>query len=117
MEYEITMQITKENRIKSIKHRKNMARDNPCVICGNPDVQIAHVSFPCLKYGKGIKGIGTKACDMWTLPLCVEHHRQQTNTGEQTWWEEQGYNPIEICIELAKKSKCDEVRKKASSLK
>ncbi|WP_416066058.1 hypothetical protein ACK9YZ_06820 [Rhizobium sp. ZK1] len=67
----------------------------PSVISGAFGCEAAHVNFPDKRFGKHMRGKGTKAGDNWTLPLLPEEHRTgpdaQHKTGhEQAWWESHG---------------------------
>ena len=44
-------------------------RKLPCVVCGNSPVDAAHSNQS--SHGKGM---GLKACDSKTIPLCRSHH-------------------------------------------
>ena len=44
-------------------------RKLPCVVCGRSPVDAAHSNQS--KHGKGM---GLKACDSKTIPLCRQHH-------------------------------------------
>ncbi|WJR66999.1 hypothetical protein QTA58_22885 [Neorhizobium sp. CSC1952] len=67
----------------------------PSVISGAFGCEAAHVNFPDKRFGKHMRGKGTKAGDNWTLPLLPDEHRTGPNaqhkTGhEQAWWEAHG---------------------------
>jgi len=49
----------------------------PCLICGNPEVQVHHL----LRTGE--HGIGKKSGDEWCVPLCVRHHDQLHRNGDE----------------------------------
>lgn len=49
--------------------RLNEIRALPCVRCGRTPVDAAHSN-----QGIHNKGMGLKACDSKTIPLCREHH-------------------------------------------
>jgi hypothetical protein len=48
------------------EHLKRVAQI-PCIICNNPYVEVHHIT--------GVSGLGAKASDFETIPLCAEHHR------------------------------------------
>ncbi|MBB3565854.1 hypothetical protein FHX06_007227 [Rhizobium sp. BK512] len=57
--------------------------------------EAAHVNFPDERFGKHMRGKGTKVGDNWTLPLLPEEHRTGPDTQhkighEQAWWESHG---------------------------
>lgn len=70
------------NRLKSI-------RALPCVVCGKPNSQAAHSNS-----SKHSKGMGTKASDEFTIPLCHNHHAefdqfQKMNRSQSEEWFDQ----------------------------
>ena len=75
-----------------------------CVICGNPNVECAHIRMASFEYGKTETGAGRKPDDYWVVPLCANHHRltneAQHSGGERDWWEEQCINPFDLCRDL-----------------
>ena len=61
-------------------------RKLPCVVCGRSPVDAAHSN----QSGHG-KGMGLKACDSKTIPLCRNHHQefdqfQKMNRSESVEW-------------------------------
>lgn len=61
-------------------------RKLPCVRCGSSPSQAAHSNSS--KHGKGM---GLKACDTKTIPLCRNHHQefdqfQKMNRSESVEW-------------------------------
>ena len=61
-------------------------RKLPCVVCGRSPVDAAHSNQS--KHGKGM---GLKACDSKTIPLCRNHHVeydqfQKMNRSESVEW-------------------------------
>ena len=76
--------------LKSIRMRnaKRLAviRKLPCVVCGRSPVDAAHSNQS--NHGKGM---GLKACDSKTIPLCRNHHveydqLQKMNRSESVEW-------------------------------
>ena len=55
-------------RLSNPKHLR-FIRGLPCAICGRPDSEAHH-----LLRGP-VRGMGLKAGDDWTIPLCSAHHR------------------------------------------
>lgn len=49
----------------------------PCLICGNPEVQVHHL----LRTGE--HGMGKKSGDEWCVPLCVRHHDELHRNGDE----------------------------------
>lgn len=76
-------------------------RSLPCVTCGN-DIQTeaAHVKISDLERGKRNVGVGEKASDRWTLPLCGRCHRRQHGMNERKFWADEGIDPIALCERL-----------------
>ena len=71
-----------------MRDRKRLAaiRKLPCVVCGRSPVDAAHSNES--NHGKGI---GLKACDSKTIPLCRNHHVeydqfQKMNRSESVEW-------------------------------
>ncbi len=54
---------------KRSSKRLDAVRKLPCVTCGKPNSQAAHSNS-----AKHSKGMGTKASDEFTIPLCHNHH-------------------------------------------
>jgi hypothetical protein len=77
-------------KIKTIRDKKYMdwVKTLPCMICGRQ-------SEP---HHEGARGIGIKASDWDTIPLCNVHHRDRHQTGRLTFWN--GQNPQEIIEKL-----------------
>ena len=84
-------------RIKNESHLR-FIRQLPCLICGSPGVDAAHVRFACEKAGKRAVGVGEKPDDRWTVPLCRHHHTEQHSKEERLFWV--GYNKDPIYISL-----------------
>ncbi|WHP06777.1 hypothetical protein QLH32_04710 [Acinetobacter corruptisaponis] len=66
--------------------RLNEIRKLPCVVCGRSPVDAAHSN-----QSKDGKGMGLKACDSKTIPLCRNHHVeydqfQKMNRSESVEW-------------------------------
>ena len=70
----------------------------PCVICGNPFVQVAHIRYSVP--GRPNPGVGRKPDDRYTIPLCEPHHREQHSRGERLWWESKGIDPLAVADKL-----------------
>lgn len=64
-------------KVESEKHRKFVA-SQPCMITGYTEgVQAHHL----LRVGG--KGMGTKTCDSWCIPLRHDHHRGLHEFGDE----------------------------------
>lgn len=88
----------KRPRVEDGAHLR-FVRSLPCIICGKPGPShAAHVRFGSLPHGKRDTGAGEKPSDKWTLPLCVEHHVDGTDSqhasGERKWWRGKGIDPL-----------------------
>ena len=59
----------KQQRFKSEKYLK-WVRSQPCCVCGKPADHAHHI----IGVG-GMSGMGLKAQDWATVPVCAEHHR------------------------------------------
>ncbi len=72
----------------------------PCVVTGRYGVEAAHLSYANPRYGHYGRARGTKASDLWALPLCPEEHRIQHSGSEITYWSEVGENPHSLAVVL-----------------
>jgi hypothetical protein len=72
----------------------------PCLICGRAGVHVAHVRYAEPRAGKPITGIGTKPSDVFTVPLCPEHHAQQHKGAERAFWSHHAIDPIFVALAL-----------------
>ena len=68
------------------RKRLEAIRKLPCVVCGRSPVDAAHSNQS--SHGKGI---GLKACDTKTIPLCRNHHVeydqfQKMNRSQSVEW-------------------------------
>jgi hypothetical protein len=64
-----------------------LVRQMPCLVCGYPRSDPAHLRTGSRQYGKRQCGMGEKPDDWWVLPLCRTHHRAQHDRGdEMAWW-------------------------------
>jgi len=57
------------------------------------DLQAAHVSYAMPWYGHWGRAKGTKAPDLFALPLCREEHFRQHSMGESAYWLSLGIDP------------------------
>ena len=81
----------KRIRWESAKYLK-WVKTQPCTCCGNPSDDAHHL----IGWGQG--GIGTKAHDILTLPLCRKHH-DELHRDMQTFEQKHGTQP-EMIIRL-----------------
>lgn len=84
----------KQPPIRSEKHRRFIA-SLPCIICGNTDVQCAHI-----RRRQG-GGMGLKPCDSKCVPLCITCHKNQHESGELVFYH--GFGGYEAAAVLATK--------------
>lgn len=75
-------------------------RSLTCCLCGKLNPDAAHIRSANPLYGKRETGVGEKASDRWTVPLCREHHNQQHNENELAWWRLQKIDPFLLALAL-----------------
>lgn len=76
-------------------------RSLPCMVCGdNTSTEAAHVRMADNLTAKPITGIGIKAPDYWTIPLCGTHHREQHGMNEWEFWRKAGTLPTIVALRL-----------------
>ena len=92
------------NPLRSRKHLMFIA-SQPCLICRREDVQAAHIRFSGA-------GIGMKPCDIFTTPLCLEHHREQHTKNEKMFWLLYAINPIARAMAFALESPDKKIRER-----
>ena len=81
-------------RIRDRDHLK-MVATQPCLICGRTPSQAHHLRFA------QPKAMGRKVSDEFAVPLCVGHHRELHNYGdERKWWEKRRTDPAESARDL-----------------
>jgi hypothetical protein len=91
---------SKRPRQENQAHLK-FIRGLPCLVCGTrKDIQAAHIRAPSVAYGKRHTGKGEKPSDVWALPVCAEHHRQQHLVNELSFWKCVGIDPLAIALAL-----------------
>ena len=91
---------TKQPRQHDDAHRKFIA-SLPCIICGDDtSTEAAHIRFADATVDKRATGMGEKADDAFTLPLCGECHRNQHGMGERGFWALRVGDPIRIALAL-----------------
>ncbi len=87
-------------RVKNEAHLQ-FIRSLFCVICGdNTSVEAAHLRAGNMDYGKRETGLGEKPSDMWVLPVCSKHHRDQHKGCERSWWHNRGIDPWRLALSL-----------------
>lgn len=76
-------------------------RSLPCCVCGNDvETEAAHLRVGNLDYGKRSAGMQEKPHDLWTLPLCGSHHREQHKAKEIDFWTNRGIDPWRMALSL-----------------
>ena len=67
--------------MKPLKNKAHLGRiiTLPCVCCGVLGVQVHHIK------GGGLGGMGMKASDWFTMPLCETHHTMFHTMGIRSW--------------------------------
>ena len=90
----------KEPRVRNEAHLR-FIRSLPCCICGGIDTEAAHLRVGSINHGKRETGGGERPSDIWCLPLCNRHHREQHDTGsELKFWAKHNINPFLLAISL-----------------
>jgi hypothetical protein len=65
----------------------------PCCVTGQSGVQAAHVSYAAPWYGHYGRARGTKAPDLFALPLIKAEHDRQHSMNEEVYWLCLGIDP------------------------
>ena len=76
-------------------------RTLPCCIpgCGdNTTVEAAHLRVGSINDGKRYTGMAEKSSDIWAVPLCGRHHRQQHDMNEREFWASYGIDPFALSL-------------------
>lgn len=90
----------RQPRQKNDRHL-DFVRSLSCVIClDNTATEAAHIRYSAPKVGKRETGKGEKPSDIFTVPLCGHHHREQHARNEREWWLEKGINPLIVSLAL-----------------
>ncbi|MCW2309683.1 hypothetical protein M2319_004042 [Rhodobium gokarnense] len=76
------------------------------------DIHAAHIRYGDPRFGKRATGMGEKADDKWTVPLCAEQHvfgdGAQHAANERRWWAAKGIDPVAVAVALWTASGDDE---------
>lgn len=75
-------------------------RKLPCAVTGQHGVEAAHVSFASPLHGHFGRAKGTKAPDIFAVPLCTVEHRRQHNMNEREYWAEWAMSPHLLALAL-----------------
>jgi hypothetical protein len=89
----------RQPRIEDTAHLAYV-RTLPCLICGKPGSDPAHIRSASREYGKRQTGMAEKPDDRWVLPLCRFHHDEQHRSNELEWWSGYGINPFAQAVDL-----------------
>lgn len=81
------LKLPKRERWTSEKFTR-WVKSQPCACCGNPSDDPHHI------IGHGQGGMGTKAHDFFTIPLCRKHHDELHR--DTSRWEEEHSTQIEV---------------------
>lgn len=94
------MNLLKRPRVKDAGHL-DFIRQLPCACCGNNiETEAAHLRAGNPRYGKRPTGGAEKPSDMWAIPLCSSHHRQQHKIAELKFWVDANINPFVLALSL-----------------
>ena len=75
-------------RVRDKDHLRYVA-SQPCLVCGGGPSQAHHLRFA------QPRALGRKVSDEWTVPLCLKHHRELHQAGdERGWWRERVIDPL-----------------------
>lgn len=79
-----------------------LVRLMPCLVCGYPRSDPAHLRTGSRQYGKRQCGMAEKPDDCWVLPLCRNDHRAQHDRGDElAWWASKGVaDPFAVAAAL-----------------
>jgi hypothetical protein len=78
-----------------------LVRNMPCLVCGYPRSDPAHIRTGARQYGKRQCGMQEKPDDCWVLPLCRKDHTEQHRNNEMAWWASKGIpDPHAVAIAL-----------------
>jgi len=72
----------------------------PCCITGQYGVEAAHTSTAEPFYGHWGRAKGTKAPDIFALPLSSAMHLESHSGNEVEWWRGKGINPWVLALTL-----------------
>jgi hypothetical protein len=91
--------ISEPKRLRDKYHLRFVGRQ-PCLICGRTPSDAHHLRFA------QPRGVGLKASDEFTVPLCRLHHREAHRNGDEAaWWEDLAVDAIGIARGLWEQSR------------
>lgn len=65
----------------------------PCAVTGRNDIEASHVSFANGWYGHYGRARGTKAPDLFAIPLSRAEHARSHSMNEEVYWATVGIDP------------------------
>jgi hypothetical protein len=89
------MKFPKLQRWESVKYLQ-WVKSQPCCVCGATADDAHHI----IGYGQG--GIGTKAHDLFTIPLCPVHHSELHK--DPKWWEQENGSQLILLFKFLDRS-------------
>jgi len=88
------LKISEPKRFRSKEHLKFVA-SQPCLICERRPAQAHHVQFA------QPRAMASKVSDEFAVPLCVTHHQQLHQTGDEVeWWRIHTIDPLRQAARL-----------------
>jgi hypothetical protein len=90
----------KDDAAKVAKDHLAWIHELPCLITGKMGVEAAHISYASKIWAKPDRGMGRKADDRWTVPLCTNAHAEQHAMGERAFWKKYGIDPLVVACRL-----------------
>lgn len=91
---EIAPMLQRPVRRRDRAHLRFVAQQ-PCLVCGRLPGHAHHVNF------LQARGLGQKASDEFTVPLCALHHRALHDAGnEVSWWSQLNIDPAPAALTL-----------------
>jgi hypothetical protein len=91
----------KDTRREYPKHLAYV-RSLPCTVCRErtQTEEAAHVRMKDPEISKLNPGHSSKPHDFYTVPLCLQHHRDQHAMGEREFWDTAGIDPVKKALAL-----------------
>ena len=105
-------------KAQAIRSKKHLAfvRTLPCSITKDGEhCNLTPVVAHHLTIIKGARGMGQKAGDNYTLPLCHFHHMALHHLGEKKWWMSWGVCAKELALNIASQSPDEKIREYENS--
>jgi hypothetical protein len=89
-----------EPRRRRDKLHLRFVATQPCLICGRTPSDPHHLRFA------QPRAMGRKSSDEFVVPLCRTHHRQNHNVGDElVWWKPTMIDPLDVALNLWKRSR------------